>query len=49
MRNLNCKRIEYDEIWSFVGVKQKNVPEELQGQFGYGECTPGHQLTLIQS
>src|SRR5690242_13549701 len=27
MRNLNCKRVECDEIWSFVGMKQKNVPE----------------------
>lgn len=37
MRNLNCKRVECDEIWSFVGMKQKNVPEELQGEFGYGD------------
>jgi IS1 family transposase len=25
MRNLRCKRIQCDEIWSFVGCKQKNV------------------------
>ncbi len=37
MRNLKCKRIECDEIWSFVGMKQKNVPEELQGVWGYGD------------
>ena len=37
MRNLNCKRIECDEIWSFAGMKQKNVPEELHGQFGLGD------------
>ncbi len=37
MNNLNCKRIECDEIWSFVGMKAKNVPEELQGQFGFGD------------
>lgn len=24
--NLNCKRIEVDELWSFVGSKEKNVP-----------------------
>lgn len=24
-RNLNCKRIQCDEIWSFVGCKEKNV------------------------
>lgn len=38
MRNLTCKRVECDEIWSFVGMKQKNVPEELQGQFGLGDA-----------
>jgi len=37
MRNLKCKRVECDEIWSFVGCKQKNVPEELQGVFGLGD------------
>ncbi len=37
MRNLKCKRIECDEIWSFVGMKQKNVPQELQGTLGYGD------------
>lgn len=37
MRNLTCKRVECDEIWSFVGMKQKNVPEELQGTFGLGD------------
>lgn len=37
MRNLNCKRIECDEIWSFVGMKQKNVPDELEGIFGFGD------------
>jgi IS1 family transposase len=24
--NLNCKRIEVDELWSFVGAKEKNAP-----------------------
>ncbi len=28
MRNLQCKRVQADEIWSFVGAKQKNVTEE---------------------
>lgn len=37
MKNLNCKRVECDEIWSFIGMKQKNVPEELQGTFGLGD------------
>src|SRR5713226_516548 len=37
LRNLPCKRIQADEIWSFVYSKQKNVPEEKRGQFGYGD------------
>lgn len=36
-RNLTCKRIECDEIWSFVGAKQKNVPEDRKGEFGMGD------------
>lgn len=34
--NLTCKRIQCDEIWSFVGAKDKNVPADKQGQFGVG-------------
>jgi IS1 family transposase len=26
LRNLHCKRLQLDEIWSFVYAKQKNVP-----------------------
>jgi len=37
LRNLPCKRIECDEIWSFCGMKAKNVPEEKRGEFGYGD------------
>lgn len=35
--NLNSKRIQCDEIWSFCYAKEKNVPEELRGKFGYGD------------
>jgi len=35
-RKLTCKNIECDEIWAFCHSKEKNVPEELQGTFGYG-------------
>src|ERR1017187_5301217 len=28
MRDLKCKRIQADEIWSFVGCKEKNVTTE---------------------
>jgi IS1 family transposase len=37
LRNLSCQRIQADEIWSFVYAKQRNVPEEKRGQFGYGD------------
>ena len=36
-KHLNCTRIECDEIWSFVGMKQKNVPDEMRGLFGIGD------------
>src|SRR5437016_1111858 len=26
-RNLGCRRVQCDEIWAFVGAKDKNVPE----------------------
>jgi hypothetical protein len=28
LRNLSCKRIQCDEIWSFCYAKEKNIPEE---------------------
>lgn len=31
LRNLPCKRVQCDEIWSFVGAKQKNVPADRLG------------------
>ncbi|MGH2864673.1 MAG: IS1 family transposase [Solirubrobacteraceae bacterium] len=37
LRDLPCKTIEADEIWSFVYAKQRNVPEELKGMFGVGD------------
>jgi IS1 family transposase len=37
MKGLTCKKIQCDEIWSFVGMKEKNVPEELENEFGYGD------------
>ncbi len=37
MHNLPCKKLQCDEIWSFVYAKAKNVPEVHDGQFGYGD------------
>ncbi len=34
LRDLECKRIQCDEIWSFCYAKQKNVPKNRKGQFG---------------
>lgn len=30
-RELTCKRLQLDEIWSFVGMKERNVPAERKG------------------
>lgn len=30
LRNLPCKRVQCDEIWSFCGMKEKNVPKERE-------------------
>lgn len=35
--NLRSKRIQYDEIWSFCYAREKNVPEDKKGRFGYGD------------
>ena len=37
MRDLQCKQVQVDEIWSFVGMKQKNAPEGLAGVW-VGDC-----------
>lgn len=37
VRDLPSKRIQCDEIWSFCYAKQKNVPLEKKGEFGYGD------------
>jgi IS1 family transposase len=37
MRNLNCKLLQVDEVWSFTYAKQKNVPEHLQGRKDVGD------------
>ncbi|MFY9489126.1 MAG: IS1 family transposase [Solirubrobacterales bacterium] len=37
LRDLPCKTIECDEIWAYCYSKQKNVPNEHKGTFGYGD------------
>lgn len=34
LRDLPCKRVQCDEIWSFVYAKQKNVPERKRDEAG---------------
>jgi IS1 family transposase len=36
MRDLPCERIQTDEIWAFVGAKQKNVKPEKRAE-GWGD------------
>jgi IS1 family transposase len=37
LRNLDCKVVEADEIWAYCYSKAKNVPNEYQDTFGYGD------------
>ncbi|MGB8411442.1 MAG: IS1 family transposase [Candidatus Binatus sp.] len=37
VRGIASKRVQVDEIWSFVHAKAKNVPQEKRGQFGFGD------------
>ena len=37
VRNVACKRIECDEVWSFCHAKEKNVPAEFKGQYVHGD------------
>jgi IS1 family transposase len=34
---LSTQRVQADEIWSFCHAKQKNVPVEHHGEYGYGD------------
>jgi IS1 family transposase len=37
LRDLPCRTIQCDEIWSFCYSKAKNVPTEHKSEFGYGD------------
>jgi IS1 family transposase len=37
LQNLGTKHVQADEIWSYCYAKQKHIPEEHQGEFGYGD------------
>lgn len=36
-KNLQCKRIQCDEVWAFCYAKEKNVPKKLKKKTGYGD------------
>ncbi len=38
MRNLALTDIQVDEIWAFIGAKQKNVPADADPSLGLGDC-----------
>src|SRR5260370_6204475 len=37
VRGVKSHRIQCDEIWQFCYAKEKNVPADKKGQFGYGD------------
>lgn len=37
VRGVKSRRIQCDEIWQFCYAKEKNVPPDKKGQFGYGD------------
>jgi transposase-like protein len=37
LRNLPCKRLQLDEIWAFVGAKDRNCPKEKKAK-GWGSA-----------
>lgn len=37
IRNLKVKRVQCDEIWAFCYSKDKNVPADKRGTFGFGD------------
>ena len=37
-RNLTCKKLQVDEIWSFVGAKARNATPEQKEALGWGDA-----------
>lgn len=37
VRGLKPAKVQCDEIWAFCHAKQKNIPAEHKGQYGYGD------------
>lgn len=37
IRNIKSRRVQADEIWSFVYARRDNVPDDKKGVFGFGD------------
>jgi IS1 family transposase len=37
LRQLPCRHLQADEIWNFCYAKEKNVPADKKGRFGFGD------------
>jgi IS1 family transposase len=37
LRGITSKRVQCDEIWSFIGCKEKNIPATRQSEQGIGD------------
>ncbi len=37
LRGLTCRRVQCDEVWAFCYAKEKNVPAEHLGEWGFGD------------
>ena len=46
LRDLPCSVIECDEIWAYCYAKQKNVPDQHVGEFGYGDIDQLHDAVV---
>jgi hypothetical protein len=38
LRGLTLGNVQVDEIWAFIGAKQKNVPADADPALGLGDC-----------
>lgn len=36
--NLKCRRLQADEVWSYVAVKERNIPNHRIGEHGIGDA-----------
>ena len=49
LRNLPCKRLQCDEIWSFVGAKEKNRRSEQKDERPRARSGRGRPSTPTRS